>query len=407
MLHHHVKDWLATTADETVEKAIGWSHINSGTRNLAGISTMQDLVRAELERLSFACALEESDPVTSISDQGEPEVLHFGPVLRAQLRPEATRRLLCVGHVDTVYPESHPFQSVTRIGNGHLNGPGIADMKGGLAILFRAFEAVERFGLMPDMGIDVLINSDEETGSLASARHLTAAAQGVEAGLVVEPALADGSLAGGRGGSGNFHFAFKGRAAHAGRAFHEGRNAITAAARLIADVDGLNGQRERTTFNVGLMRGGDSLNSVAASAVVRVNIRSPEPHHMAWAEQELRRIAEHHNGQADVEVALHGAVHRPAKPMTDNHAQLFHRVHALGVEQGLDVTWSDTGGVCDGNNIAAGGIPVVDTLGVRGGAIHSADEFAVEDSFLERVLLLTSVLVSFQDAPLSNGDMTC
>ncbi len=118
--------------------------------------------------------------------------------------PQAPVQMLFTGHMDTVYPIDHPFQAVTRIDDNRLGGPGVADMKGGLAVLLAALSAVEASPLAERFGYDVLINSDEETGSASSAALIARCASGKVAALTYEPALPDGTLAGARGGTGNF-----------------------------------------------------------------------------------------------------------------------------------------------------------------------------------------------------------
>ena len=142
-------------------------------------------------------------------------------------------QLLFTGHMDTVYGADHAFQETRWIEEGVLNGPGVADMKGGLAVMLAALKAVERGRGADRLGYEVIINSDEEVGSPASAALLADAARGKRAALTYEPAaLPDGTLAGARPGSGNFDFVVHGRSAHAGRNPEDGRNALVAAAEL-------------------------------------------------------------------------------------------------------------------------------------------------------------------------------
>ena len=135
--------------------------------------------------------------------------------------------------MDTVFGEDHAFQKTRWLEDGVLNGPGVADMKGGLSVMLAALKAVEKSNSAERIGYEVVINSDEEVGSPASATLLAQAAAGKRAALTYEPAaLPDGTLAGARPGSGNFSFVVRGRSAHAGRNPEDGRNAIVAASEL-------------------------------------------------------------------------------------------------------------------------------------------------------------------------------
>ena len=209
-----------------------WAAVNSGTRNLPGLATMAGLLADGFAALPGTMALVPPAPVETVLADGRVAPLDHGAHLLLCVRPEAPVQLLFTGHMDTVYPADHPFQTLRYTAPGVLNGPGVADMKGGLALLLAALLAVEQAPFAARLGYHLLINSDEETGSLASAPLIAQVAQGKHAALTYEPALADGTLAGARGGSGNFAFVITGRSAHAGRNPDEGRNALLAAADL-------------------------------------------------------------------------------------------------------------------------------------------------------------------------------
>jgi glutamate carboxypeptidase len=211
-------------------------------------------------------------------------------------------------------------------------------------------------------------------------------------GMTYEPALADGTLAGARKGSGNFSVKVTGRAAHAGRAFEEGRNAITAAARIAGALDGLNGRRDGVTLNVARIDGGGPLNVVPDLAVVRFNVRFPDAAGARWLEGEVAAACGCGGGDG-LGVSLHGGLTRAAKPFNGAQAALFGAVRDVGALLGQEIAWKPSGGVCEGNNLFAVGLPNIDTLGVRGGDIHSEDEFAWPDSFAERAKLSALMLM--------------
>src|SRR3546814_149551 len=172
------------------------------------------------------------EPVEMLLPDGRITQGEHGRHLHLNVRPEAPVRILLTGHMDTVFAVDHPFQMLGWLEEGMLNGPGVADMKGGLALMLAALTAFETSPLASRLGYEVVINSDEEVGSPSSARLIEQAAQGKIAALTYEPALPDGTLAGARAGSGNFSVLVIGKSAHAGRNPEEGRNAIVAAADL-------------------------------------------------------------------------------------------------------------------------------------------------------------------------------
>jgi glutamate carboxypeptidase len=302
------------------------------------------------------------------------------------VRPTAPAQLLFTGHMDTVFAADHPFQETRWLEEGVLNGPGVADMKGGIAVMLAALKAVERSRGADRIGYEVVINSDEEVGSLASAPLLAQAARGKRAALTYEPAaLPDGTLAGARPGSGNFAIVVRGRSAHAGRNPEEGRNALLAAADLALRLDRL--KRDGLTVNPSRIEGGGPSNVVPDLAILRVNMRPRTPDIEASAKREIDEAVAAVTAERDVEIRLSGGFGRPPKPLTPEAEALFGLVKQAGADLGQAIAWQPSGGVCDGNNIAACGVPVVDTMGVRGGKIHSMEEFLIAESLGERAAL--------------------
>src|ERR1700761_1126853 len=215
-----------------LEQVQDWAAINSGTRNLAGVAAMGARLADAFAALPGDVALVDPAPVDAVDGAGVAQPLDHGRHLHVAVRPDAPLQLLFTGHMATVYPADHPFQAQRFLADGTLNGPGVADMKSGIAVMLAALKAAEASPLATRIGYEVVINSDEETGSLSSAALLANAARGKVAALTYEPALPDGTLAGARGGSGNFSIVVRGRSAHAGRNPEDGRNAIVAAADL-------------------------------------------------------------------------------------------------------------------------------------------------------------------------------
>lgn len=362
-----------------------WVAVNSGTRNLDGLATMAGLLADAFAALPGELALVEPAPVEMVDSSGAVQSLAHGRHLHLRVRPQAPVQMLFTGHMDTVFPADHPFQTATWLADGILNAPGAADMKGGLSLMLAALRAVEATPAAARFGYEVVINSDEETGSFASAALIAQAAKGKVAALTYEPALPDGTLAGARGGTGNFSIVVRGRSAHAGRNPRDGRNAVVAAADLALRLSQL--MSDDLSVNPARIEGGGPNNVVPDLAILRVNFRPASPDAIQRAGAAVHALAETIAAEHDVSVDVHGGFNRPPKPLDPGAERLFGLVKQAGADLDILVAWKATGGVCDGNNIAACGVPVVDTMGARGGAIHSQEEFLIPDSLPERAAL--------------------
>jgi len=362
-----------------------WVAVNSGTRNIDGLATMAGMLSDAFSALPGEVELVEPDPHAAVDVAGESHPLDHGRHLHLTVRPDAPVQMLFTGHMDTVFQVDHPFQDSRWLDDGSLNAPGAADMKGGLALLLAALKSVEATSLADRIGYEVVINSDEETGSFSSAALLARSAKNKVAALTYEPALPDGTLAGARGGTGNFSIVVHGKSAHAGRNPDDGRNAIVAAADIAVRLMAEKGPE--LSVNPARIDGGGPNNVVPDLAVLRVNFRPRAEAEIERAKGFIDRIVGEAETRHDVRIHVHGGFNRPPKPIDAGAERLFGLVKQVGQDLSIPVAWKATGGVCDGNNIAACGVPVVDTMGVRGGAIHSSEEFMIPESLNERAAL--------------------
>ena len=386
-------NWVAAQSEAMIGLTERWSAINSGSYNLEGLRAMRAALADAFAPLGGVAEVLPLSPITQINAKGESVEVPMAEALRITKRPEAPVQILLVGHMDTVYGIDHPFQKTSKISDNILNGPGVADLKGGLAVMLHALMTLERSPWAKNLGWQVLLNPDEEIGSVASDPLFKAAAQGKMLGLVYEPALADGTLAGARKGSGNFTLVVRGRAAHAGRNPEEGRNAIAAIAELTSAIFALNGKREGLTLNPAKLEGGGALNVVPDLAMLRFNIRTREPADEAWVLGELNKVVDNLSNRDGYKAELHGHFTRKPKPVAPAVQRVFDMVLECGQALGLSIGVRPSGGCCDGNNLWHHGLPNVDTLGVRGANIHSADEVVYLDSFTERAQLSALLLM--------------
>lgn len=322
---------------------------------------------------------------------GSDEAASIPPTAVCRRPHAAGKKLLLCGHLDTVHDPRGPFRELAiSPDQGSATGPGCVDMKGGLVIALGALEALEECGVACSWGF--ILNSDEETGSYHSDAALRAEAALYDAGLVLESALPDGSLVVERPGSGQFHIEVRGKAAHVGREFTSGVSAITAIARCALDVAALADPPRGLIANIGVIRGGTATNVVPDAAGAWGNVRFPA----GPAAEELARKLDALATPPDAglpSVTVRRSFNRPAKPMTPavEHLALTARRAAEDLSQKLP--FGKTGGVCDGNNLQAAGLPTIDTLGVRGGGLHTPQEWIEIASLVERCRLLAVLMM--------------
>ncbi len=385
---------IDANADVMVARVKDWSRQNSGSWNLEGLHAMRRLIPDAFEAIDGAQAeAVDLPPSEVVQTDGEIAKIEHAPAIVVRQRPDADVQIVLTGHYDTVFPPDFHFQD-WELGEGDLiNGPGVADMKGGILVMAQALAAAERGPHAKSVGWTVVLSPDEEIGNPASKGLIAEVARRSHVGLTYEPALADGSLAGARKGSGNWTLVVHGRAAHAGREHHLGRNALEGVASFVVGLQSLNGQREGVTFNVGKIEGGGPNNVVPALGICRFNARMTSAEDQPWVEAQIAELVEQVKARDGLDAHLHGGLSRPPKPMTPANATVFGWTKSAGAALGLDIRWKDTGGVCEGNNLWAQGCPNVDTLGVRGGAIHSDEEFAHLNSLPERARLSALIMM--------------
>lgn len=367
------------------------SSINSGTHNLDGLAQMEAAFRELFSPISDSVEVIASQAAEHADLEGKVYTQQYGNILSFKKRPEAPMQVLLVGHMDTVFPKDHSFQSPIQTDDNVINGPGVADMKGGILVMLTALQAFESLGL-DQLGWQVLLNADEETGSHGSRDALESAAHTAHAGMIYEPALADGTLSRARKGSGNFTLIARGRSAHAGREFEKGINAIVGLSDAMIQLANLSDLARGITVNVARINGGTAPNVVPDTAVCQFNVRCVRSEDQVEIKQRIDDLIAQWNQTTDVEFELHGMFTRAPKEVSPSHELLMEWLRNCGEELNIRIAYKDTGGCCDGNNLADAGLPNIDTLGVLGGHIHTDQEFMLMDSLAERAKLSFSLL---------------
>jgi len=278
------------------------------------------------------------------------------------------------------------------------------DMKGGLAIAIHALEALEEAGI--DAAWSFFLNADEETGSYHSASALRDISSGHDVGIALEPALAGGELAIERMGSGQFMVEVRGRAAHVGRAFTEGVSAVNTLARALLQVAEIADPDAGRIVSVGPLAGGLATNAVPDRARAWGNARFPTPQVSEEIQQMLAALATPNSDCENGVVAVHiyRSFNRPAKPKTPQVERLALTARAAAEDLGQKLPFASTGGVCDGNIMQDAGLPTIDTLGVRGGGLHTPEEWIDLTSLVERCQLLAVLIARLAAGGVENRE---
>lgn len=297
--------------------------------------------------------------------------------------------LLLLCHMDTVWEVGTLARRPWYEADGKAYGPGIYDMKAGIAMALTALRLLRTHGQWPARPVTLLCTSDEETGSATSRELIERLARDAALTLCLEPALANGALKTARKGTGEITLVARGRSAHAGADHEKGRNAIEELAHHILSAQRLTNYAVGTTVNVGLVTGGTRTNVVPdlaqAAADFRVAVPAEVERLQQWAAG-LRPVIE----GASIEATV--TVNRPPMVRDATMISTFTRAQAIAGRLGLTLTEGSTGGASDGNFVAALGRPLLDGLGALGDGGHAEHEHVVISSLPERTAVLAALL---------------
>jgi glutamate carboxypeptidase len=362
-----------------------WVRENSFSGNVAGVNAVADHLTADLALPELALERHRGDGVGD-------HLVWRTPAWEA--RPD--QRLVLVGHHDTVFPPG-TFEVWERDGD-RLRGPGVLDMKGGLAAVRTALAALSDAGALAELPLALVSVGDEEIGSPHSRDLLEQVGRGARGALVFEAGRAGDAIITRRKGTGKLEVSVRGRAAHAGNHHPDGINAIWALARFIDAVSALTDYDRGVTVNVGTVRGGSSANTVPAEAVCAVDfrfIRAEDGHELvARADRLAREIGE----ASGATMSLTGGVRRQPLEPSEAQMELFRRYAACARAAGLgDGECALLGGGSDASTLSAVGVPAIDGLGPRGKGFHTHDEFIEVSSLPLRVEALVRFLIDWMN----------
>ncbi len=353
-------------------------NIDSGTFNAKGLDAVGAIAAAELARQGFRIEKLPASPAA-------------GHNLVATRSGTGKGRVLLVAHMDTVFADGTAAKRPFRVEGRRAYGPGIMDDKGGIVIAIGA----GRLLAGADFGkLTVLLNTNEETGSEGTRALIERLAREHDVAFNLEPGRAADGLVVARKGSGEIELEVTGKASHAGVAPKQGVNAALEAAHQVVQLSRLGDDARETTVSWTVIQGGDRSNVIPDHAKATADVRVKTPDEFDRVERDLRRIAANQL-VPDARVALalkRGFPPMPPSPVTDGLARKAAAVYA---EIGRKLTLESTGGAADASLVFAAGVPTLDGLGIVGGGIHTADEYAEVDSIAPRIYLLARLIQEY------------
>lgn len=317
-----------------------------------------------------------------------------GDVLEVRFDPPKTggragKPIMLLGHLDTVWPLGTLAQMPFKIEKGRAWGPGVLDMKAGLAMALTAFDLLRAEDL-PHRPVVLLLAGDEETGSHASRGITEKVASRCESVFVLEPAQGlEGAYKTSRKGIATYRVHVTGVAAHSGVNFGEGHSAISELARQVSAIEALTDLKRGITLNIGTIQGGTRSNVVAAEAWAEVDARIARTADFSRLDRRIRSLRVRDKGCV---LKVEGGLNRPPMERTRATVALYQRAATLAAAMGFDLQEAATGGGSDGNFTSALGIPTLDGMGAVGDGAHARNESVVLKELAPRTALLAAML---------------
>jgi glutamate carboxypeptidase len=378
MKPQEILDYFENRQTEILEKIQSLVEIESPSGDLEGNRNAVDFLENEAREISTDFEIERA----FAEGYGE----HF--ILRAF--PSDEKRILLLGHTDTVHPRGTKVRNPTRVGDGKLYGCGTFDMKAGCVLMLEMLRFFSEFNLKPPRPITILLSCDEEIGSFSGRELVEREAAKAEFCLVCEPS-ANGKAKTGRKGTGMFRLKTYGIPAHAGLEPEKGASAILEMSKQIERLHALNKLEEGTTVNVCTIAGGTTTNVIPAEAECSIDVRFKTMAEAERIEQEIKSL-EPFDHRVSLEIL--GAINRPPMERTEGIIALYEKARDLAVGFGYELGETEVGGASDGNFVGALGVPVLDGLGVKGDGAHTLHEHILIDDVPKRAALIALLLLS-------------
>jgi glutamate carboxypeptidase len=374
-----IRDWLASQKDAMLALLADAVNIDSGSYDKAGVDAVGERFIAFLASQGLLTQREPNDT--------------FGDAIHIRLDDARTNEkpILLMGHRDTVFPKGEVTRRPFHIADGRAYGPGVADMKAGLVINAFVLSAFKRFGAAPAPLIG-LITSDEEIGSPSSRPIIERVARGARCVFNSEPGRPTGAVVTGRKGGVFLRFEVIGKAAHSGGNFEKGISAIGELAHKTVAMHALTDLPRGITVNVGLIKGGQSVNTTAPQAEGQIDLRYIDPADRMRMLAALQAIVDRATVPGTTATL---EIRGEFLPLTATPAseELFTTYRAAAADAGLTITGEFTGGCADSGFTAAVGCPTLCATGGVGGNAHTAEEYLEIDSLVPRAQALALAIL--------------
>ena len=397
-----IVDWISARETEMLAELKTHVEINTGTANIEGLNRYRKILQQNLDELGFVTSEHSSKALEVLTCQGGTQ--EIAKHLLGKRRGSSKSRILLNGHMDTVFSKHDEFQTLIIEKSGWLKGPGVADMKGGLVVMVNALRALHHAGLLQQANLTVLINSDEEIGSLGSRALIEKLAVQHDIGLVFEGSY-DNLVTRERKGLGQVRLKITGREAHAGGAHDDGVSANLELAHKIIEIEKLTDYARKTTVNVGVINGGEKRNTVPGCADAYIDLRYPT---RKAGDQLKKNILSVVNNSSTSYARYPGlpkieswaVLHRPVKPQNGQVDALIAQAMALSKVIGEPIEGTRySGGGTDGSITQNMGLPTMDSLGMDGGGAHSSREQSSVQSLMARTKLAAIMIARLISQP--------
>ncbi|TQF82490.1 M20 family metallopeptidase [Elioraea sp. Yellowstone] len=385
-----ISDWLATQKQAMLDLLERLVNIDSGSYDKEGVDAVGAQIKAFFDAHGIA--------VETIPGATKGDVLRAVLAAPDQAGGNAGRNIVLMGHRDTVFPKGEAERRPFRIENGRAYGPGVADMKAGLVMNAFVLAAFRKFGAAPGPMVG-LFTGDEEIGSPEGRAVIEAEGRMARAVFNAEPGRPSGNVVTARKGGVFMVMAIEGKAAHSGGNFEAGISAIEELARKIIAIHALTDLKAGVTLNVGLVRGGQSVNTVAPFAEGEIDLRYVEPAQRDDIVAKIEAIVRTANVPGTrATLAIKGEF-LPVNPTAASNA-LFETYVGAAADAGLKVAGEFSGGCADSGFTAAVGAPTICGVGPVGGKAHSPEEYLEIDSMVPRAQALARAICRLPQAGL-------
>lgn len=372
-----LKSFIEDRKEEMLRLLEKLVNIDSGSYVKSGIDQVGEILKQEYEQLGLQVTVHEQE--------------EYGNHLTIRAEGAHEPEIIIIAHMDTVFPAGTAANRPFSRDEKRAYGPGVIDMKASQVAVLYAMKALIESGVDAYQNVQIVLNSDEEIGSISSRSLIEEMAKNKKYALIVEPGRADGSIVSARKGGGTYKLLVKGKGAHSGVEPEKGVSAIEELAHKVIRLHALTDYASGLTVNVGQIEGGTSSNTVAPFATAVVDVRVVTAEQAEQVDRAIRDIC----STADVEgtsIELQGKINRPPMEKNAKTDALVKLLQEVGQSLGQVIKDTKTGGGSDGNFTSALGVATIDGIGPIGGGAHSDREYLEIDSLTDRTLLLAETL---------------